>query len=87
MVLLRERRRLPIINSPMQLQRTIDAPRQATRLHATLRRCAALCCLPRFRAPLQRFKLHAKLITGFRLPVHVHRWLSVCVFSPLDRFF
>lgn len=82
--LLRERQRLPIINRPMHLQRTIDAPRQAnvTRLHATPRRCAALCCLPRLRAPLWRFKLHAKLISGFRLPVHVHRWLSLCVFSP-----
>lgn len=82
MVWLRERQRLPIINSTMQLQRTIDAPRQATRLHATLRRCAALCCLPRSRAPLRRIKLHAKLISGFRLPVHVHRCLSVCVFPP-----
>lgn len=82
MALLRERQRLAIINSPMQLQRTIDAPRQATRLHATLRRCAALCCLPRLRAPLRRFKLHANLISAFRLPVHVHRWLSLCVIPP-----
>lgn len=62
MVWLVERQRLPIINSPVQLQRTIDAPRQATRLHATLLRSAALCCLPLFRAPLRRFKLQGKRI-------------------------
>jgi len=86
MVWLCERLTLPIINSTMQLQRTIDAPRQATRLICyTTSRCALLSAPLACTSPAHQTSRKADLrisLTSACPPLA----LSVCIF-PLARFF